>query len=357
MNIITPEVLNAEKATEAGSLHHKAIDTLGRGMRDLRISVTDRCNFRCVYCMPKELFGSDHAFLPRKALLSFEEIVRVATAFAWHGVKKLRITGGEPLVRKEIEHLIGSLAGVNGIEDISLTTNGSLLTPAKATALKQAGLSRITISLDAINDFVFAKINDVKFPVSRVLEAVENAQTAGLNPVKVNMVVARGMNEEEILPMAKYFRNSGAVLRFIEYMDVGTSNGWKLDQVISAQEIIATINNEFPLETEQPQYGGEVAKRWRYKDGAGEIGVITSVTQPFCSDCTRARLSAEGQLYTCLFATKGFDLRDALRSDLSDAQLIARLAKIWSARSDRYSEIRSDATVTLPKIEMSYIGG
>ena len=334
-----------------------ATDTLGRGVRDLRISVTDRCNFRCVYCMPKALFGSDHAFLPRKELLTFEEITRIASAFAQNGVRKLRITGGEPLVRKEIENLIHSLAGIDGIEDISLTTNGSLLTPAKAEALKQSGLSRVTISLDAINDVVFSKINDVKFPVSRVLEAVENAQAADLGPVKVNMVVAKGMNEEEILPMAKYFRNSGAILRFIEYMDVGTSNGWKLDQVISAQQIVDEIKKEFPLEPESAQYNGEVAKRWRYQDGTGELGVITSVTQPFCADCTRARLSAEGQLYTCLFATKGYDLRHLLRSGLTDSTLLDCIGELWSQRSDRYSELRSSATVALPKIEMSYIGG
>lgn len=307
--------------------------------------------------MPKALFGSDHAFLERKQLLTFEEITRVANAFANLGVKKLRITGGEPLVRKEIEKLIASLHDTPGIEDISLTTNGALLSTEKARSLKQAGLSRITVSLDAIDDDVFGRINDVQFPVDKVLTGIENAQLAGLGPVKVNMVVARDMNEEQILPMVDQFRNTGVILRFIEYMDVGTTNGWKLDQVVSAQEIVDSISGRYPIVPVSAQYRGEVAKRWRYKDGAGEIGVISSVTQPFCGTCTRARLSAEGKFYTCLFATHGNDLRALLRSGIGDEDLVQALKGIWKQRNDRYSEIRSDATTGLPKIEMSYIGG
>jgi len=307
--------------------------------------------------MPKELFGSDHAFLPRKELLNFEEIERVARAFATHGVTKLRLTGGEPLVRKELETLISQLAVVPGINDVSLTTNGSLLTRDKARSLRDAGLGRLTISLDAIDDLLFAKINDVKFPVAKVLEAVDNALAAGLGPIKVNMVVARGMNEGEILPMVRQFKGTGVILRFIEYMDVGNTNGWKLDQVVSAREIAQTINDEFPIEPVDANYFGEVASRWRFSDGTGEVGIISSVSSPFCSSCTRARLSAEGSIYTCLFASEGTDLRALLRDGCSDDELAARIGELWRVRDDRYSELRSEATQDLPKVEMSYIGG
>ncbi len=339
------------------SLDKQVTDKRGRPMRDLRISVTDRCNFRCVYCMPKELFGSDHAFLERKHLLSFEEITRVARAFVAQGVVKLRITGGEPLVRRELEKLIFSLASIEGVQEISLTTNGSLLTLDKAKSLKDAGLTRLTVSLDAIDEKTFAAINDVKFPVSRVLDGIENADKTGLAPVKANMVVAKGMNENEILPMARHFRNSGVVLRFIEFMDVGNTNGWQLDKVISAQEIVDTISTEFALIPMDANYRGEVAKRWRYKDGAGEIGIISSVTQPFCGTCNRSRLSAEGVFYTCLFANNGHDLRELLRSGADDEQLLQFVTNVWRKRNDRYSEIRSEHTAEMPKIEMSYIGG
>ena len=341
-----------------------ARDQRGRRLRDLRISVTDRCNFRCVYCMPKALFGADHAFLDRKALLSFEEITRLAGIFAELGVEKIRLTGGEPLVRKGIESLIEQLRTIPGITDISLTTNGSLLTPARARALRDAGLERITVSLDALDDDVFKRINDVAFPVSRVLEAVDVASAAGLSPVKVNMVVKRGMNEQEIVPMAEQFRGTTHILRFIEFMDVGSTNGWRLDDVISAGEIVEIIGAHYPLVPAEPNYTGEVASRWRYVDGQGEIGVISSVTQPFCSDCTRARLSAEGVLYTCLFATSGHDLRAPLREGETNQELRARLGRLWGVRNDRYSEIRTEHTRSLTprkgrrrKVEMSYIGG
>ncbi len=333
------------------------VDQRGRGIRDLRISVTDRCNFRCVYCMPKELFGSDHAFLPRAELLNFEEIERIARAFASLGVTKLRLTGGEPLVRKELETLISQLAVIPGIDDVSLTTNGSLLTLDKGRALKDAGLKRLTISLDAVTEEVFSAINDVKFPVAKVLGAVDNALAAGLDPIKVNMVVAKGMNEEEILPMVRQFKGTGVILRFIEFMDVGNTNGWKLDRVVSAREIVETIASEFPVEPLNANYPGEVASRWKFSDGSGEIGVISSVTKPFCSSCTRARLSAEGSVYTCLFASEGTDLRALVRSGASDDELRDAVQNVWSHRDDRYSELRSDATVDLPKVEMSYIGG
>jgi cyclic pyranopterin phosphate synthase len=330
-------------------------DTLGRPIRDLRISVTDRCNFRCVYCMPKEVFGRDYPFLPRAELLSFEEIERVARAFAHLGVEKIRITGGEPLVRRDVETLVAMLARIDGL-DLTLTTNGSLLT-AKAKSLKDAGLSRITVSLDSLEDDVFRAMNDVDFPVARVLEGIDAALTAGLDPVKVNVVVKRGLNDDGVLAMARHFRGTGVVLRFIEYMDVGHTNGWRLDDVVPAAEIVSAIDAELPLEPVEAAYRGEVASRWRYLDGSGEIGVISSVTQPFCGDCTRARLSAEGKVYTCLFAVRGHDLRDLLRGGATDDELVAALAGIWRARSDRYSEQRSAATVDLPKVEMSYIGG
>jgi GTP 3',8-cyclase len=329
-------------------------DKLRRPLRDLRVSVTDRCNFRCVYCMPKEVFGRDYAFLERRELLTFEEIERLARVFVAHGVEKIRITGGEPLVRRDLERLIEQLATIDGL-DLTLTTNGSLL-PQKAQALRDAGLRRVTVSLDSLDDRVFSAMNDVDFPVQRVLEGIDAAAAAGL-PVKVNMVVKRGLNEEAILPMAREFRERGHILRFIEYMDVGRTNGWRLDDVVPAAEIVETIETEFPLEPLEPNYPGEVARRWRYRDGAGEIGVIASVTQPFCGTCTRARLSAEGRLYTCLFALRGHDLRALVRGGASDEELHEAIGTTWRGRADRYSELRSAQTADLPKVEMSYIGG
>jgi cyclic pyranopterin phosphate synthase len=330
-------------------------DRLGRALRDLRISVTDRCNFRCVYCMPKEVFGKDYQFLERREILTFEEIARLARIFRGLGIEKIRLTGGEPLVRRNIEQLIELLAAIPGL-DLTLTTNGSFL-DRKARALKAAGLQRITVSLDALDDAVFRRLNDVDFPVSRVLEGIEAAAAAGLAPVKVNMVVKRGENDASILPMARFFRGTGHILRFIEYMDVGHTNGWRMDDVVSAREIVAMIDREMPLEAVDPNYPGEVAERWRYRDGSGEIGVIASVTQAFCRDCTRIRLSTEGKLYTCLFATTGHDLRALLRGGATDDEIHTAVSGIWSKRVDRYSEIRTAQTVRLPKIEMSYIGG
>jgi cyclic pyranopterin phosphate synthase len=330
-------------------------DTLGRPVRDLRISVTDRCNFRCVYCMPKEVYGRDYRFLERRELLTFEEIERLTRAFASLGVEKVRLTGGEPLVRRELERLVELLAAIPGL-DLTLTTNGSLL-PRKAQALAEAGLRRVTVSLDSLDDEVFKAMNDVDVPVERVLAGIEAAAAAGLAPVKVNMVVKRGVNDDSVLPMARYFRGSGHILRFIEYMDVGHTNGWRLDDVVPAEEIVATIHDELPLEPLEANYPGEVARRYRYADGSGEIGVIASVTQPFCSACTRARLSAEGRLYTCLFATEGHDLRAFVRGGATDAELRERISDLWLRRSDRYSELRSADTAGLAKVEMSYIGG
>ena len=332
-------------------------DALGRPIRDLRVSVTDRCNFRCTYCMPKEVFGAQYQFLRRKELLSFEEIERITRLFVARGVRKVRLTGGEPLVRRELEKLIEALARIPALEDITLTTNGSLLTRKRARMLKDAGLRRLTISLDSLDDSTFQAMNDVKFPVGRVLEAIENAAAVGLGPVKINMVVKKELNDQDVLPMASFFRGSGHILRFIEYMDVGSSNGWRLDQVVSTADLVSTIDAEYPLEPIEPNYRGEVAKRWRYRDGQGEIGFISSVTQSFCGGCTRARLSAEGSLYTCLFAVEGQDLRKRLRGGASDRELSALIGSIWSRRADRYSEIRGERTVALPKIEMSYIGG
>jgi GTP 3',8-cyclase len=329
-------------------------DTLGRPLRDLRISVTDRCNFRCVYCMPKEVFGKDYAFLERRALLSFEEITRLVRVFQRLGIEKIRLTGGEPLVRRNLEQLIGMLAEL-GL-DLTLTTNGSILAK-KAQALKAAGLERVTVSLDALDDAIFMRMNDVDFPVARVIEGIDAAAAAGLTPIKVNMVVKRGMNEHQILPMARFFRERGHILRFIEYMDVGATNGWRLDDVVTAREIVEMINAEMPLEPVDPNYTGEVAERWRYKDGSGEIGVIASVTQAFCRDCTRARISTEGKLYTCLFATEGTDLRTLLREGASDEDIEQKVRAVWTRRADRYSEIRTSQTAPLKKIEMSYIGG
>ncbi|MEP6694146.1 MAG: GTP 3',8-cyclase MoaA [Chloroflexota bacterium] len=331
------------------------LDTFKRPLRDLRVSVTDRCNFRCVYCMPKEVFGKDFQFLPRGEILSFEEIERLVRVFVGLGVQKVRLTGGEPLVRRNIERLVEMLAKITDL-DLTLTTNGSLLA-SKAQALRDAGLKRVTVSLDSLDDEVFKRMNDVDFPVARVLEGMDAADAAGLAPLKVNMVVKRGLNENSILPMARHFRGTGRILRFIEYMDVGSSNGWRLNDVVSAREIVATIDKELPLEPVEKNYQGEVAERWRYRDGSGEIGVIASVTQAFCADCTRARLSADGSLYTCLFATQGHDLRAMVRSDATDAQLADSIAAIWTARDDRYSEVRSEETAGLKKIEMSFIGG
>jgi cyclic pyranopterin phosphate synthase len=330
-------------------------DRLGRPLRDLRISVTDRCNFRCVYCMPKEVFGREFRFLEREQLLTFEEIHRLAGAFVDLGVRKIRLTGGEPLVRRDLERLVAMLAGFPGL-DLTLTTNGSLL-PQKAHALTAAGLRRISISLDSLDDDVFRRMNDVDFPVARVLEGIAAAERAGLSPIKINMVVKRGVNEDSLLPMARFFRRPGYVLRFIEFMDVGHTNGWRLDDVIPAAEVVRRIDRELPLEPLEANYRGEVARRYRYRDGGGEIGLIASVTQPFCRDCTRARLSADGQLFTCLFATQGHDLRALLRGGADPRQVRERIAAIWSARADRYSEIRSSETASLPKVEMSYIGG
>jgi len=331
------------------------VDTLGRPVRDLRISVTDRCNFRCVYCMPKEVFGRDYRFLERRELLTFEEIERLARAFVRQGVQKIRLTGGEPLVRRDIERLIELLAGIEDV-DLTLTTNGSLL-PQKAQALRGAGLKRVTVSLDSLDDEVFRAMNDVDFPVQRVLEGIEAAAAAGLEPVKVNMVVKRGVNDGSVLAMARHFHGSGHIMRFIEYMDVGHTNGWRMDDVVPGAEIVAAIDAELPLEAVEPNYPGEVATRWRYRDGGGEIGVISSVTQPFCAGCTRARLSAEGRLFTCLFAVRGHDLRAVVRSGASEGELDEAIGTIWRSRTDRYSELRTAQTAALPKVEMSYIGG
>jgi cyclic pyranopterin phosphate synthase len=332
------------------------LDTRRRPLHDLRISVTDRCNFRCIYCMPKEVFGRDHAFLPRAEILDFEEIERIVRAAVALGVRKVRLTGGEPLVRRHLERLVAMLSTVDGIEDLTLTTNGSLLAD-RAAALRDAGLHRVTVSLDALDDATFMAMNDVGFGVERVLDGIAAAEAAGLGPVKVNTVVQRGRNEHAVTELAGHFRGSGHVVRFIEYMDVGHSNGWRLDDVVPAAEIVAAIDARWPLEPVDAAYRGEVAQRYRYRDGAGEIGVIASVTQPFCGDCTRARLSADGQLYTCLFATAGHDLRALLRSGRTDADLAATLAAIWTERDDRYSEERTAETALLPKVEMSYIGG
>ncbi len=331
-------------------------DRLGRPLRDLRVSVTDRCNFRCVYCMPREVFGRDFQFLERAELLTFEEIARLVRAFVAEGVTKIRLTGGEPLVRRDLHRLVAMLAPIPGLHDLTLTTNGSLLARL-AAPLADSGLRRVTVSLDSLDDEVFRRMNDADFPVERVLEGIDAAEGAGLAPIKINMVVRRGLNEDSVLPMARYFRERGLILRFIEYMDVGHTNGWRMADVVPAAEIIATIDRAMPLEALAPNYPGEVATRWRYRDGSGEVGLIASVTQPFCGGCTRARLSAEGLLYTCLFAVRGHDLRAPLRAGADDDALAERIRSVWGGRVDRYSELRSEATADLPKVEMSHIGG
>ena len=330
------------------------VDTRRRPLRDLRLSVTDRCNFRCRYCMPAEIFNRDYVFLRRDLLLTFEELAIVAGAFRQLGVEKIRLTGGEPLLRKGIEKLVAMLVEATGCE-VTLTTNGSLLA-RKAGALTSAGLARITVSLDSLDDATFQAMNDVGFPVGAVLEGIEAASAAGL-PVKVNAVVKRGVNDRGAVDMARYFRGTGHILRFIEYMDVGATNGWCLDDVVPAAELVRAIDAEFPIRPVAPNYRGEVARRWEYLDGQGEIGFIASVTQPFCATCTRARISAEGMLYTCLFATRGTDLRTLLRAGAGKEEIIRLVSQVWETRKDRYSEIRSEATFDLPKVEMSYIGG
>jgi GTP 3',8-cyclase len=330
-------------------------DLLGRQIRDLRISVTDRCNFRCVYCMPREVFGPGFEFLRRSQILTYEEIERLAWVFAGLGVVKLRITGGEPLVRRDVEDLVARLVAVPGIEDVAMTTNGALLA-GKAEALRAAGLRRVTISLDSLDDAVFRAMNDVDFPVSRVLEAIDAAASVGL-AVKVNAVVKRAWNDDGVTALAEHFRGTGHVLRLIEYMDVGNSNGGRMDDVVPAARLLQEIGARWPLEPIEPAYPGEVATRYRYLDGAGEIGIIASVTQPFCGGCTRARLSADGKLYTCLFASTGHDLREVVRSTADDDLLAERVAGIWRARSDRYSERRSARTGRMRRVEMSHIGG
>jgi cyclic pyranopterin phosphate synthase len=360
---VTPVYDVVDMTASASPVSHTdtaPLDRLGRPLHDLRISVTDRCNFRCTYCMPKELFGRDYAFLPHDQILTFEEIVRATRTFTELGVEKLRITGGEPLVRRNLPDLIAMLAAIpradGGPLDLTLTTNGSALR-ALAQPLADAGLGRVTVSLDSLDDAVFGAMNGIDFPVARVLDGIDAALEAGLRPVKVNMVVRRGVNETSILPMAAWARETGVTLRFIEYMDVGHSNGWRLDDVVPAGELVETVGSRWPLEPVPASYPGEVADRWAYLDGRGEIGVISSVTQPFCGTCTRARLSAEGQLYTCLFSAKGHDVRAQLRGDPSDDALRSFLAAIWRVRDDRYSELRSAATSDLPRIEMFAMGG
>lgn len=365
---VPPEWLNPPvERSDLGTIR----DTLGRSLRDLRISVTDRCNFRCNYCMPKEVFDKDYPYLPHSALLSFEEITRIAQQFVLQGVQKIRLTGGEPLLRKNIERLIEQLSALRTLEgkplDLTLTTNGALL-GRMAKSLKSAGLRRVTVSLDGLDDAVFRRMNDVDFPVADVLAGIDAAHAAGLGPIKINMVVKRGTNDQEILPMARHFRGSGMVLRLIEYMDVGATNGWRMHDVVPSAEVIARIQAELPLVPLEPTNPGETAQRWGYADAsgaydrqAGEVGVISSVTQAFCRDCNRARLSTEGQLYLCLFANRGYDLRSLLRGQASDAELANAIAAIWGGRADRYSELRGamtpDTGTGARRVEMSYIGG
>jgi len=331
-------------------------DSLSRPLRDLRISITDRCNFRCTYCMPKEVFGPDFTFLQRAELLSYEEITRLARIFVANGVEKIRLTGGEPLLRRDVPALVSQLCAIPGLQDLTLTTNGSLLR-AQAPALRAAGLKRITVSLDSLDETVFRAMNDVGIAPSVVLDGIEAAAAAGLSPIKINAVVQRGVNDHTIVDLARYFRGGGHIVRFIEFMDVGASNGWRLDHVVTAREIVERIDAVFPIEPAEPNYRGEVAQRWRYRDGAGEIGIISSISEPFCGDCTRARLSPEGELYTCLFANRGHDFRSLLRDGKSDEEIAAFLQSVWRIRDDRYSEIRTAETSILPKVEMSHIGG
>lgn len=335
-------------------------DQLTRPIRDLRVSVTDRCNFRCVYCMPREVFGPGYKFVPRSELLRLEEISRITKVFAKNGVSKVRITGGEPLIRRDLEQLIEMIDAIEGIHDISMTTNASMLTKDRARALRAAGLHRINISLDALDEESFQRVNDVRFPVKRVLKGIENAEAAGFDQVKINAVIRRGFNEHSISQLADYFRGTEMILRFIEFMDVGSTNRWELDEVVPIQKMIDIINADFPIVPVSPNYQGEVAKRWRYLDGAGEVGFIASVTEPFCGECSRARLSAVGTLYTCLFATRGHDLKELIRKGGSDNALARYICSIWANRSDRYSELRSDLPVQInrpERVEMSHIGG
>jgi cyclic pyranopterin phosphate synthase len=352
---VTPHAGSGGSADDLGSPG----DRFGRPVRDLRISVTDRCNFRCRYCMPREAFGEAFEFLPRKEILDFDEVARVARIFRRLGVRKLRLTGGEPLLRRDLPRLVERLNEPDAEEDrpeIALTTNGSLLS-AHAPALAEAGLDRVTGSLDSLDPEVFARMNDTRVPVAKVLEGIEAAAGAGLTPVEINAVVRRGVNDHTVLDLARHFRGTGHVVRFIEFMDVGTRNDWRMEEVVPGRELVERIGAEMPLDPVDPAYPGEVARRWRYRDGGGEIGVITSVTRPFCGDCTRARLSAEGKLYTCLFATEGTDLRAILRSGAGDGDLAEAITAVWRAREDRYSELRTDGTAKAKKIEMSYIGG
>jgi len=332
-------------------------DRFRRGLRDLRVSVTDRCNFRCCYCMPRDVFGTDFPFMKTSELLTFEEITRLTKLFAGLGVRKVRLTGGEPLLRHGIERLVEQLTDVDGIDEVAMTTNGSLLTK-KARSLRDAGLARVTVSLDSLDPDVFRAMSDVKIPVARVVEGIAAAAEAGLKPVKINAVVKRGVNDGQgILDLAAFGREHGYVVRFIEFMDVGATNGWQLDQVVPAAQIVDTINAVWPIEPLDPNYVGEVAARYRYLDGSGEVGLITSISQPFCGTCTRARLSAKGELYTCLFSGLGHDLRGPLRDGATDEELVARITGVWQSRTDRYSAQRTTATLGLPKVEMSYIGG
>jgi cyclic pyranopterin phosphate synthase len=332
----------------------KLLDALARPMRDLRISVTDRCNFRCVYCMPREVFDADHQFLPHAAILTFEEIARLARVFVGLGVRKIRLTGGEPLVRRDLHRLVALLAQLD--VELTLTTNGSLLAK-QARALKDAGLDRVTVSLDSLDDATFRAMNDADFPVAKVIEGIETAAQVGLAPVKINMVVKRGTNDAHVVAMAERWRGTGHIIRFIEYMDVGSSNGWRMDDVVPSSEVVRRIAERWPLVPADANYAGEVAERWRYADGGGEIGVISSVTQAFCASCNRMRLSTEGSLFTCLFAQTGHDLKALVRGGASDDEIRSEIAAVWQQRADRYSEIRTAETAKAKKVEMSYIGG
>ena len=345
---------------DAAAPNGQILDTRARLLGDLRISVTDRCNFRCTYCMPKEVFGKGYQYLPQSELLSFDEITRIARLFVAHGVTKIRLTGGEPLLRKNLEVLVERLAALKTPDgkplDIALTTNATLL-PKKVKALKAAGLNRVTVSLDSLDEITFRAMNDVNFPVTDVLKGIDAAYAAGFESIKINMVVKKGVNDQDIVAMARHFKGSGHIVRFIEFMDVGSSNGWRMKDVVSSSEIVRMVNAEMPLIAAQSTYSGEVAQRWTYADGSGEIGVISSVTQAFCSTCTRARLATDGKLYTCLFGQSGHDLRALMRSDKSDTQIANAIGLIWNQREDRYSELRTEETTTQTKVEMSYIGG